>query len=170
MAVDKNKRLTKSKKGGKGKKIIDPYKNKQKYEVRAPSYFATRNVGLTFVSKTTGNKIASENLKGRVIPICLADLKNKDEEQAHRIVKLRIEDVQDKRVLTNFHGIQLTTDKSRSLVRKWQTLIEASVDVKTADGCLASVCDQFHIQASQPGEEDILRSVFSDSTNSKEDC
>jgi len=133
MAVGKNKRLTKSSKKGGKKKNLDVFKNKHKYEVRSPSYFQKRNVGNTICTKTMGTRIASDSLKGRVFNVCLADLKD-DEEQAHRIVRLRVEDVQDRRVLTNFYGIQLTTDKLRSLVRKWQTLIESNVDAKTTDG------------------------------------
>mmetsp|Transcript_27394 Transcript_27394/g.87789 ORF Transcript_27394/g.87789 Transcript_27394/m.87789 type:complete len:179 (-) Transcript_27394:69-605(-) len=47
---------------------------------------------------------------------------------------LRIEDVQGRNCLTNFWGMDFTTDKLRSLVRKWQSLIECFVDVKTTDG------------------------------------
>lgn len=57
-----------------------------------------------------------------------------DEDQAFRKIKLRIEDVQGRNCLTNFYGMDFTTDKLRSLVRKWQSLIEAFVDVKTTDG------------------------------------
>ncbi|KAK1401840.1 hypothetical protein POM88_001445 [Heracleum sosnowskyi] len=57
----------------------------------------------------------------------------KDEDQAYKKIDLRGEDVQGKNVLTNFWGMDFTTDKLRSLVRKWQTLIESHVDVETTD-------------------------------------
>jgi len=131
MAVGKNPRL-KTKKGAK-KKTTDPFARKEWYDVKAPNMFDTRNVGKTIVSRTHATRVASDNLKGRIYEVSLADL-NKNEEQAHRKIKLRAEDVKGKNVITNFHGMDLTTDKLRSLVRKWQSLIEAHVDVKTTDG------------------------------------
>jgi len=38
--------------------------------------------------------------------------------------------------LTDFHGMDITRDKLCSMVRKWHSLIEAAVDVKTTDGYL----------------------------------
>merc|ERR1711907_488923 len=132
MAVGKNKRMSKGKKGGK-KKIVDPFLKKDWYDLKAPSMFAVRNFGKTLVTRTQGTKIASDGLKGRIFDISLADLNN-DEDQVYRKMKLRCEDVQGRNCLTNFWGMDFTTDKLRSLVRKWQSLIEASVDVKTTDG------------------------------------
>jgi len=60
----------------------------------------------------------------------------KDEDQVHRKIKLRVDDVVGNKCLTNFHGMDLTSDRLRSLIRKWQTLIEARVEVKTTDGYL----------------------------------
>ena len=57
-----------------------------------------------------------------------------DEDNAFRKMRLRVEEVQGRACLTNFWGMTFTTDKIRSLVRKWQSLIEAHVDVKTTDG------------------------------------
>ncbi|MFS7894855.1 putative ribosomal protein S3Ae [Helianthus anomalus] len=154
MAVGKNKRISKGKKGGK-KKAADPFSKKDWYDIKAPSLFSTRNVGKTLVTRTQGTKysvgygygdwgvlylgsynlvmyIASEGLKHRVFEVSLADLQN-DEDHAYRKIRLRAEDVQGKNVLTNFWGMDFTTDKLRSLVKKWQSLIEAHVDVKTTD-------------------------------------
>ncbi|KAH7624891.1 putative 40S ribosomal protein S3a [Nannochloris sp. 'desiccata'] len=111
----------------------DPFAKKDWYDIKAPSVFNTRNVGKTLVTRTQGTKIASDGLKGRVLTCSLADLQN-NEADAHRNIKLRVEDVQGRNCLTNFYGMDLTTDKLRSMIRKWQTLIEAHVDVKTTDG------------------------------------
>ncbi|MGO1188921.1 UNVERIFIED_CONTAM: 40S ribosomal protein S3a/S1, partial [Salmonella sp. NW993] len=99
MAVGKNKRISKGKKGGK-KKIVDPFSKKDWYDVKAPSMFAVRNVGKTLVTRTQGTKIASEGLKGRVFDVSLADLQ-KNEEDAYRKMLLRVEDVQGRNCLTN---------------------------------------------------------------------
>jgi len=53
---------------------VDPFARKDWYDVKAPSMFTNRNVGKTLVTRTTGIKIASEGLKGRIIEACLADL------------------------------------------------------------------------------------------------
>jgi len=133
MAVGKNKRLTKGgKKGGK-KKMGDPFLKKEWYDIKAPSMFSQRNCGKTLVTKTQGTKIATEELKGRVLEINLADL-NQDEDQSFKKIKLCIEEVQGRNCLTDFHGLTLTRDKLCSLIRKWQTMIEAHADVKTTDG------------------------------------
>jgi len=132
MAVGKNKKVMKNKKGGK-KKAADPFSRKDWYEVKAPAAFQTRIVGKTPVNRTQAGKNANDALIGRSIWVSLADLQN-DEDQSFRRVKLKVQDVQGKTALTNFWGMDLTTDKLRSLLRKWQTLIEAHVDVKTTDG------------------------------------
>ena len=132
MAVGKNKRLTKSKKGSK-KKTVDPFTKKEWYDIKAPSLFANRSPGKTLITRTQGTKIASEGLKGRVFEVSLADLNN-DEDQAFRKIKLKCEEITGRNCLTNFYGMDMTRDKLCSLVRKWQSLIETHTDVRTADG------------------------------------
>ena len=90
---------------------------------------------ILIIVRTAGTKIASEGLKGRVFEVSLADLQNEnDAERSYRKFKLVVEDVQGKNCLTSFHGMNLTTDKLRSMVKKWQTLVEGNIDVKTSDG------------------------------------
>jgi len=135
MAVGKNKGLKIGGKKGAKKKVVDPFTRKDWYDIKAPSLFKVRQVGKTLVNRTAGTRIASDGLKGRVYEVSLADLQNEnDAERSFRKFKLVCEEVQGKNCLTNFHGMGLTTDKLRSMVKKWQTLIEANCDVKTTDG------------------------------------
>lgn len=114
MAVGKNKSVAKGGKKGSKKKIIDPFSRKDWYDVKAPSMFKIRQVGKTLVNRTQGTKIASEGLKGRVFEVSLADLQNDgDAERSFRKFRLIAEDVQGRDVLTNFNGMDLTTDKLR---------------------------------------------------------
>lgn len=131
MAIGKSKKQYK-KKGA--KKKSDPFLRKEWYDLKAPTPFTRRVFGKTAVTKTTGTKIASEQLKGRVIETSLVDLNDKSEHMAWRKVKLCIEEVQGKACLTNFHAMDMTRDKVCSYLRKWQTTIDVQAEVKTSDG------------------------------------
>jgi len=132
MAVGKNKKM--GKKGAK-KKAVDPFTRKEWYDIKAPAMFQKRYVGKTLVNRTQGTKISSDFLKGRVYEISLGDLMNNSDAEFRKF-RLVCEDVQGKTCLTNFHGMTFTRDKLCSIVKKWHTLIEANVAVKTTDGYL----------------------------------
>jgi len=132
MVVGKNKGLNKTGKKGSKKKIVNPFSRKDWYDVKAPAQFKTRQVGKTCVTRTIGTKIASDGLKGRVFEVSLGDLN--ENEESFRKFKLIVEEVQGKTCLTNFHGMDITTDKLRSMIKKKQSTIEAFADIKTTDG------------------------------------
>ena len=127
--------MSKGKKGLK-KKVIDPFTRKDWYDIKVPSVFNVRLAGKTLVNRTQGLKNAEDGLRGRVFELSLGDLNTNSEESSFRKFRLRIDEVQGRTCLTNFHGMSITTDKLRSMIKKWQSLIEAFVDVKTSDGYL----------------------------------
>ena len=79
-------------KKGLKRKTVDPFSRKDWYDVKAPSIFEVKNVGKTLVNRSQGLKNANDSLKGRVMEFSLGDL-NKEEDQAFRKIKLRVEDV-----------------------------------------------------------------------------
>jgi small subunit ribosomal protein S3Ae len=96
-------------------------------------------VGKTLVNRTQGMKNADDSLRGRILEVSLGDLNEGSEDVAFRKFSLRIDEIQGRKCLTNFHGMSFTSDKLRSMVKKWQSLIEAHIDVKTTDGYLLRV-------------------------------
>ncbi|ELW68990.1 40S ribosomal protein S3a [Tupaia chinensis] len=94
--------------------------------------FNIRNIEKTLVTRTQRTRSASDG--ELVFEVRLTDLQN--DEVTFRKFKIITEDIQGKNCLTNFHGMDLTRDKMCSTVNKWQTMIEAHVNVKTTDGYL----------------------------------
>jgi len=136
MAVGKNKRLSKGGKRSNKKKIGDTLANKEWFDVVAPATFKTRHCGKTLVNTSKGVFSGPEAIKGRVFEANLADLMGASEDDVHKCRKvfMKAEDVQGRNVLTNFHGMSLNTDKLKSSVQKWVTIIEGEVECKTNDG------------------------------------
>jgi small subunit ribosomal protein S3Ae len=98
--------------------------------------FVTRNFTKTPVNVTQGKTYSHESIKGRIFEISVGDL-NPGCKTAYQKVQLIVDDaseITNKECATNFHGMSTTKDHLCSLIRKWHTLIETFVDVKTTDG------------------------------------
>ena len=129
VVVSKNKRFTKGGKKGAKKKVADPFSKKDWYDVKAPAMFSIGNIGKT-CHENSGTKIASDDIKGHVFEVNQGDLEN--DEVAFRKLKLITGGVQNKNCL-NFHGMDPSCDRMSSVVKNWQTMVEARVDVKTTN-------------------------------------
>jgi len=134
MATGKNKGLAKGGKKGQKKKQQDPFLRKVWYDIKSPNYFKSNAIraGRTCVTKTTGQKIETDGLKGRVAEFNMADLN--DEDATHRKVKLELLECQGRGVLADFHSMEFTRDKMCSMIKRKHSLIEAFADCPTTDG------------------------------------
>ena len=135
MAIGKNKRVSKGGKRGSKKKIVEPMSKKEWFDVVAPRNFKNRQFAKTLCNKTIGIRTVADNMKGRVYEGNLADLDgNNTKDQPFKKVKLQVQELAGRNLLTTFHSMSFTTDKIRSLFRKWCTMIETVVDAQTKDG------------------------------------
>merc|ERR1711998_749747 len=65
---------------------------------------------------------------------------------------------------TNFHGMDFTRDKLCSLIKKWHTMIEAWVDVKTTDGY---VLRMFCIGFTKKRQNQLKKTCYANSSQQK---
>jgi small subunit ribosomal protein S3Ae len=132
MTIDKNKKPNKNNKNTR-RKNNDNLSKKEWINVNSPNFFGNKIIGKTITNKIMNVNQSTENLRNRIYEISLADL-NKNEELAFKKIKFKGQDFKDGICSTSFFGMELTRDKLQSVIRKWQTLIETNVDIKTRDG------------------------------------
>ncbi|XP_012582525.1 PREDICTED: 40S ribosomal protein S3a-like [Condylura cristata] len=120
------------------KKKVDLFPKKYCYDVKLSAVFNASNIGKTLVMRTQRSKMASDGLQGYVFEVNLADVQ--DNEVAFRKFKLISLVIHGENYLTNFYGMDLIQDKMCYVVKKWLTMNEAHVDVKTVGYLLYLFC------------------------------
>jgi small subunit ribosomal protein S3Ae len=120
---------------GKGNKKVkqDSFLKKEWRHVFVPGFFGKRDIGFTVSHKCARGKVPADYLNNRVFELSHGDLVE-EQSHAYRLFSWKSVDVINNDVLTVFAGMRLSVDKMSSLMRKYRTLIEAQVDVKTVDG------------------------------------
>jgi len=129
---------------GKGnrKKKADAFEKKEWFKLKLPKITGIKvpYYGWTPANKTAQGVTADSRLKDRVVTIRCGDLEetpqpDKQEELKTSInLKLRIADTKDNECYLDFHGMELTRDRTCSLLKKWVTLVESQTEIKTTDG------------------------------------
>jgi len=127
--------------------------------------FKSKSFGKTLVTKTTGTKIASEAIKGRVVEQCLADLADNQDSQQWRKIRLILDEVEGHTAKTSFYGMDITRDKLNMMIRKWQSLIECFVDAKSADGYIFRI---FVIAFTKRNDKQIRKKAYAKSSHVRE--
>ena len=111
----------------------DSFLKKEWRHVMIPGYFnGVRDIGVTVTNKIARGKVPMDYVQGRVWEVSHGDVV-KDLSHVYRIFKFRSIAAGDD-VYTQFAGMRMTKDKVDSTLRKYKTMIDASVDAKTADG------------------------------------
>ena len=124
-----------SKQRGKTSKKVkqDSFLKKEWRHVFVPGYFSgKRDIGVTVTNKIARGKVPLDYVGGRVWELSHGDL-TQDQTHVYRLFKWKAIAAGDD-VYTQFAGMRITRDKLASIMRKYRTLINAEVDVKTADG------------------------------------
>jgi small subunit ribosomal protein S3Ae len=136
---------------------------KEWYNILAPG-FDKRCITLSPCNKTAGQKQASDHMRGRVFSISLADCNYQAETQAWRQLKFQVNEVKGYDCYTNFYGMDISRDKACSMIKKWHSLIEATVQAKTADGFILRL---FTIAFTKRTKKQVKATCYAKSSHKK---
>lgn len=135
------------------KKVIEKWKLKQMYEIRAPAPFGEKVIGETVATEAS-------MLIGRVVEVGLDELTG-DPSKAYCLLKFCIFDVKDKTALTKFSGHVLPMSYIKTLTRRRKTIVEDVLFVRTKDTTIRIkpiiFCDAKISRAAQTALRNALR-------------
>ena len=124
----------------KGSKKVkaDTFLKKEWRHVFVPGYFDKKDIGFTVSHKCARGKTPGDYLNGRNFEVSHGDIAD-EQSHAYRLFKWKSVSVLDDEVVTYFAGMRVTRDKLCSILRKYRTLIDAQVDVRTPDGFILRI-------------------------------
>ncbi|KRH92974.1 40S ribosomal protein S3A [Pseudoloma neurophilia] len=106
---------------------------KETYNLTVPFSGSNQNViGQTIINKQNTEIVAEKKLKGRVFEVFQQDMEfpsNVPRKLSFLVSKLKGKDCK-----SHFNGLRLSTDKSKSIIKKWHSLIETETDILTNEG------------------------------------
>jgi len=109
------------------------------YSLTLPSYIGGKEAGVTIADRSQGTYFAPDSVKGRTFEVNQADLVTGASTQSFRRFKFVVDGVIGTKALSSFYGMELISDKVKSIPKKWHTLIDASIKIETVDGWVLRV-------------------------------
>ena len=108
-------------------RVRDKWRLKQWYSVYSPPYFGSQEIALVPADDP-------KKMIGRVIEVTLYDLTRQDINHMNIKLYFQVVRVDGLKAETIFKGHEYAREYLRSLVRRWSSRVDASINLTTRDG------------------------------------
>lgn len=129
--VSKNKGSKKSKSRSKENR----FSKKQAFNLVTPPIFPVTSHGKTYHPKTKSKQDLTGFLLGRTFKVNQGDLNGQNTE-THRNFCFKVGEVRGNDCLGFFNGMYVARDRISNMIKKWHSMVDASIDITTADGSI----------------------------------
>ncbi|KAI5148453.1 small subunit ribosomal protein S3Ae [Enteropsectra breve] len=127
--VSKNK----SAKKNKSRQKENRFSKKKFFNLTTKSVFPTTTHGKTCNTRVRARQDLTPFMIGRTFSVNQGDL-NGDNRDTHRNFSFKVGEVKGNDCVSYFNGMYVSQDRVSGLVKKWHTLVEAYIDLKTKEG------------------------------------
>mgnify|MGYP000241626018 CR=1 FL=1 len=135
-------------------KVRDKWRLKRWYSVYSPPYFGGVEVALVPADDPS-------KMIGRVIEVTLYDLTKQDIQHMNIKLYFQVVKVDGLKAETIFKGHEYAREYLRSLVRRWSSRVDASINLTTKDGYKVRVFPiAFTRKRVKPSQESAIRKIM----------